>query len=168
MFVYCGNNPVMRIDPSGKAYEYDDLDDDFDFLDDPNKFGGGFANSGQGNGNTASLGINGGHYSGYQGTTSYNSNSSSVTNYGKGIIQNSNTVLPKNGTTVDSSTGLNMAIDYLGTGYISKTPDRYVSADGYRQIRISDADILGMHAGGPHINFDLIKPTYKTVHGFIY
>ena len=66
------------------------------------------------------------------------------------------------------SEALDLAHDFLGSGYSEASKDRYVSADGTRQVRIGSGDILGLHGGGPHINFDILSPTYKTSHVFIY
>lgn len=44
---------------------------------------------------------------------------------------------------------------------------RFVSADGLRQVRMGDADLLGLHGGGPHINFNILYPHYVNVHVFI-
>ena len=151
LFAYCDNNPVNRVDPTGYFADYVDFDDNYDFLDDPDKFAGGGSSSGSGN-SGASIGTGG---------------SCSNSTNGK-VNSNSSNPLPKNGTTVDSSTGLQMAIDFLGDGYIEMSSDRYVSSDGVRQIRIANADILGLHGGGPHINFDLLSPKYKSVHVYIY
>jgi hypothetical protein len=35
---------------------------------------------------------------------------------------------------------------------------RLVSADGLRQVRMGDSDILGDHGGGPHMNFETLSP----------
>lgn len=35
-----------------------------------------------------------------------------------------------------------------------------------RQVRMKASDILGTHAGGPHMNFDSLSPKYKSVHVF--
>ena len=53
---------------------------------------------------------------------------------------------------------LDLAIDFLGKGYQDMGNGRFLSADGLRQVRIGLEDILGSHAGGPHINFDLLVP----------
>ena len=74
--------------------------------------------------------------------------------------------LPKNGTTLDANEALTLAEDYLGPGYREASPNRFVSADGKRQVRMSDDDLMGTHAGGPHINFDRLVPTYKKSHVF--
>jgi hypothetical protein len=31
---------------------------------------------------------------------------------------------------------------------------RFVSADGSRQVRMGDGEMLGTHGGGPHLNFN--------------
>ena len=74
--------------------------------------------------------------------------------------------LPKNGTTLKTDDALDLAIDYLGEGYSEASPGRFVSADGLRQVRMGTNDLLGKHAGGPHINFDMLKPKYYTHHVF--
>lgn len=80
----------------------------------------------------------------------------------------SKTALPKNGTKVNSSVALDMADDFLGPGYTEVSPSRFVSADGFRQVRMANADVLGLHGGGPHINFDRLYPNYKSVHIYIF
>ena len=80
----------------------------------------------------------------------------------------SKTAFPKNGTKVNSSVALDMADDFLGAGYTEVSPSRFVSADGFRQVRMANADILGLHGGGPHINFDRLYPSYKSVHIYIF
>ena len=72
--------------------------------------------------------------------------------------------LPKNGTKLDANGALTLAETYLGPGYQEAGPGRFVSFDGTRQVRLGDKDLLGTHAGGPHINFDRLAPSYKTVH----
>ena len=69
---------------------------------------------------------------------------------------------------MNSSDALDLASDYLGTGYSEVSPGRFVSSDGFRQVRMKDADILGFHGGGPHINFDRISHTYKSVQVYIF
>lgn len=80
----------------------------------------------------------------------------------------SKTALPKTGTKVNSSVALDMADDFWGTGYTEVSPSRFVSADGFRQVRMTNADVLGLHSGGPHINFDRLYPNYKSVHVYIF
>ena len=76
--------------------------------------------------------------------------------------------LPKNGTKMNSSDALDLADSFLGKGYSEPSPGRFVSSDGLRQVRMSSSDILGLHGGGPHINFDILYPRYKSVHIFIF
>lgn len=53
---------------------------------------------------------------------------------------------------------LDLATNFLGKDYIDKGNGRFLSADGLRQVRMNDRDILGLHGGGPHINFDILGP----------
>ena len=39
-FAYCENNPVNKVDPTGYFANYVDFDDNYDFLDDPDLYGG--------------------------------------------------------------------------------------------------------------------------------
>jgi RHS repeat-associated protein len=75
--------------------------------------------------------------------------------------------LPKDGIKLDTNDALDLAGDFLGDGYSEASPGRFVSADKTRQVRIGDDDILGGHAGGPHINFEIIWPKHKTSHVYI-
>jgi hypothetical protein len=54
------------------------------------------------------------------------------------------------------------AIDFLGPGYKVMPDGRFVSADGLRQVRMGDNDILGKHAKGPHMNFETLAKNAKT------
>ena len=67
MFAYCNNNPVMYVDPTGYWATYVDFDeDDYDPLDDEDKFASG--GGGSSNGNTGNVYVgssNSGGYSGY-------------------------------------------------------------------------------------------------------
>ena len=51
-----------------------------------------------------------------------------------------------------------MAIEFLGEGFRDMGDGRFISADGKRQVRIGDTDILGLHGDGPHINFEHLIP----------
>lgn len=53
---------------------------------------------------------------------------------------------------------LDAAEGFLGKGYRDMGGGRFVSADGLRQVRMGDSDILGRHAGGPHMNFEIMRP----------
>ena len=63
---------------------------------------------------------------------------------------------------------LDAAIDFLGDGYKEISfpggGSRFVSRDAVRQVRMNYDDILGLHGPGPHINFDILKPKYKSIH----
>ena len=69
--------------------------------------------------------------------------------------------------TMSSSATLDLAHNYLGSGYREVSPDRYLSADGIRQVRMDYNDIHGRRADGPHINFDVLYPKYKTHHLYL-
>lgn len=64
----------------------------------------------------------------------------------------------KNGTTLTTNQALDAAEDFLGKGYKDLGNGRFVSADGTRQVRMGDSDILGKHGNGPHINFETLAP----------
>ena len=51
---------------------------------------------------------------------------------------------------------LDLTSNFLGKGYSEKSKSRFVSKDRTRVVRLGDSDILGKHAGGPHINFELM------------
>ena len=67
-------------------------------------------------------------------------------------------ILPPNGSRMRTSDALNLAENYLGPGYKEASLGRFVSADGLRQVRMGSKDILGLHGGGPHINFEALAP----------
>ena len=56
------------------------------------------------------------------------------------------------GMTTDDA--LTSAEYFLGSGYKEVAPGVFRSNDGLRQVRMTNADITGLHAGGPHINFE--------------
>lgn len=64
---------------------------------------------------------------------------------------------------------LDAAIDFLGDGYKEISPNRFISVDDIKQVRMSPNDlaVVNNHAGNPHFNFDILKPKYKTIHIFI-
>ena len=75
------------------------------------------------------------------------------------LVHNScSQTLPRDGTKVDSTKALDMADSYLGKGYTEMSPGRFVSADGLRQVRRGNSDILGLHGNGPHINYECLQP----------
>jgi RHS repeat-associated protein len=56
---------------------------------------------------------------------------------------------------------LDLASQYLGkAGYTDMGNGRFLSEDGLRQVRMGDADILGVH-GSPHMNFEMFMPDPK-------
>ena len=63
----------------------------------------------------------------------------------------------KDGDTLSEHDALVEAEKFLGEGYNQAEKGRYVSADGLRQVRMKDVDILGKHADGPHMNFENLK-----------
>ena len=80
------------------------------------------------------------------------------------------------GMFVTSSEALEMADKFLGKGYIEKgagrNPNfgRFISADGHDQVRMGDADILGLHPQNypaPHFNFEQLKPKYLDIHVYL-
>lgn len=66
----------------------------------------------------------------------------------------------KDGMKVSSTKALELGERFLGKGY--KEPisgsGRYVSEDGTRVFRMGKSDITGAHGGGPHVNFETLKP----------
>ena len=64
----------------------------------------------------------------------------------------------KDGMKTTSTKALELGQEFLGKGYREVGPRRYVSADGKRVFRMGDNDILGKHGGGPHVNFETLKP----------
>ena len=82
------------------------------------------------------------------------------------IIDNARLIIKLNltdGMKLPTNKALEKAINFLGEGYyeVKKGSGRFISKDGTRIIRIGDADILGKHAGGPHINFETLVPNPK-------
>ena len=78
--------------------------------------------------------------------------------------------VPKNSVAMNTDDALDTAEDYLGPGYkeVGTNSGRYVSSDGLRQVRMGLNDITGAHAGGPHMNFDVLGPgRYVTYHIFL-
>ena len=74
--------------------------------------------------------------------------------------------LPQNRIKISANDALDLADDFLGKGYKEVSPGRFISSDGLRQVRMGMNDLLGNHGGGPHINFDIINPKYKSIHVF--
>ena len=53
---------------------------------------------------------------------------------------------------------LDIAIEFIGENYEDMGNCRFLSIDGTRQVRMADADLLGHHGDGPHINLDIVTP----------
>jgi len=63
--------------------------------------------------------------------------------------------------TIKTDDALDLAQDFLGSGYKDMGGGRFLSKDGTRQVRMGDADITGQHAGGNHMNFEILTPNPK-------
>lgn len=57
------------------------------------------------------------------------------------------------------SDALDAADGFLGSRYTQTADGRFISADGSRQVRMGDGDILGLHGGGSHINLQNLTPS---------
>ena len=70
---------------------------------------------------------------------------------------------PQNGISMSTDSALDAAKEFLGPGYKSYPDGRFVSADGLRQVRMTDSDLLkaNNHAGRPHMNFEIMVPDTK-------
>ena len=83
---------------------------------------------------------------------------------GEGVLVHNtcgaNSILPKDGTRMNSSDALDLADDFLGKGYSEMSPGRFVSSDGLRQVRLTPSDLstVNNHAGAPHFNFETLAP----------
>jgi len=62
------------------------------------------------------------------------------------------------GSTMSEEEILDAANEFLGPGYIDMGNGRFVSSNGLRQFRIGESDLLGIHGGGPHANFEILVP----------
>lgn len=61
-----------------------------------------------------------------------------------------------NAKTRKAKKGLEIAERFLGAGYREIDNGVFRSADGLRQFRMTDGDILGRHGDiGPHFNFEV-------------
>lgn len=84
------------------------------------------------------------------------------------VLVHNKCVSPRNGTRASTEDVLDMADEFLGNGYNEPDVGRFVSADGQRQVRMLYKDLVGAHGGGPHVNFDILSPKYKSVHVFFF
>jgi hypothetical protein len=62
------------------------------------------------------------------------------------------------GMTLGTGKALDAAATFLGEGYAEASPGRFLSSDGLRQVRMGESDILGLHGGGSHMNFETLAP----------
>ena len=62
--------------------------------------------------------------------------------------------LPQNNARMTTNQALTVADRFLGPGYKDMGGGRFLSADGTRQVRMGNDDIMGLHAGGRHINLE--------------
>jgi len=78
---------------------------------------------------------------------------------GKKRIKSFSDIGLKNGMTMTSSDILDTAEDFLGKGYkeVGEGTGRYVSKDGTRVFRMGNNDIEGKHAGGSHVNLEILE-----------
>ncbi|MFT9057376.1 MAG: hypothetical protein ABF449_12335 [Ethanoligenens sp.] len=73
---------------------------------------------------------------------------------------------PSNGSKMTTNEALDAAEKFFGTDYKEIAPGVFRSNDGLRQVRMTDSDITGTHAGGAHMNFKtgktITKPSGKS------
>ena len=63
-----------------------------------------------------------------------------------------------NGMKMSTNGALEAAGNFLEDGYKDLGNGRFLSADGLRQVRMGDSDILGQHGSGAHMNFETLAP----------
>jgi hypothetical protein len=63
-----------------------------------------------------------------------------------------------NGAKMPVNAALEAAEQFLGKGYRDMGNGRLLSVDGTKQVLMGDSHILGDHAGGPHMNFEILEP----------
>ncbi len=63
----------------------------------------------------------------------------------------------RDGMTLGTDEALDLAEEFLGPGYRDAGNGRFVSADGTRQVRMKDVDLLP-NKGCPHLNFEILTP----------
>ncbi|MBL9029160.1 MAG: DUF637 domain-containing protein [Caedimonas sp.] len=67
----------------------------------------------------------------------------------------------KDGCTLSEEKALEAASEFLGKGYRDLGNGRFVSGDGLKQVRMGDSDLLGLHGGGRHMNFETLRVNPK-------
>ncbi|WP_160318372.1 RHS repeat-associated core domain-containing protein [Levilinea saccharolytica] len=67
-----------------------------------------------------------------------------------------------NGMKLSVDDALDAATQFLGPGYIEIEPGRFVSKDGFRQVRMKSGDLAGHGTGQSHMNFETLAVDPKT------
>ena len=64
------------------------------------------------------------------------------------------------GEKMTSSNALELAEKFLGKRYTETSPGsgRFISSDNSRVFRMGENDITGKHGGGKHVNFEILEP----------
>ncbi len=67
-------------------------------------------------------------------------------------------MLPQDGQKLNTSDALDLADEFLGSGYSEASSGRFVSLDNYRQVRMTASGLatVNNHAGAPHLNFETL------------
>ena len=155
LFIYCGNDPINRIDSSGA--DSDGITEGEDMLDKPLLEGGGACSGGKG-----------GQGCGYTGYGHARGAADVRPPIGGNVGNGGKTSgLPANNSSMTADDLIDFMLRFIGSGYTEESPWRFVSADKMFQIRMGNDDLLGTHAGGPHVNFNLLVPKYQNVHVYI-
>ena len=164
MFAYCGNNPVMRIDPDGETWENVIFDGEKDPLDDPENFAGG---GGSGNGSSVSSNVgNSGVGSASGGNSSGSSSQAGNASNASPSGQSTNTFLPSQYYTTNKAPkystpgSSNTTIRYNDyTGKYEKSTTYYDYA-GRQSIRIDWTNHGYSNHDNPHIHFTFYSNIY--------
>ena len=182
LFVYCGNEPILRIDCSGAdSNKMDDGELTDDEMDSWGSGGGGPLVGGPGTSSgfayaynpmdagythhiDLSIASNSSSFTGGILTNGY----ASFSSYSKPIATSTNGKISKKSVAMYTNDALDAAIEFLGPGYSEKSNDRFVSADGIRQVWLGHNDLLGRHAGAPHINLGYIGDGKYSFHIYFF
>ena len=155
LFAYCGNSPVFRLDPYGRASI--GADEDADLTNDVvSEKEGGKAGAHSGNTNVSSQSYGISSSTGTKGSGGGGNNAPLATNSPATTSSN----LPKDGCRMNASDALDAAEQFLGKNYVEQSPGRFSSQCGTRQVRMTDSDLatVNNHAGAPHMNFEIWMP----------
>ena len=162
MFAYCNNNPVLLYDPNGcSSHVYDDYINEEALEGIVTAGSGGFANAynpidaGYSYYVDFSMAANSSSFAGGFLTNGY----TSWVSYSEPSRTSNNGRIHPNSVAMYTDDALGAVIRFLGPGYLEVPPagsGRYISSDGIRQVRMGTEDLLGNHAGAPHINLEYI------------